>query len=125
MKVPQFLKKGDTVAIVCPAGKVSRDVPDTVHLLESWGLHVLKGETLTVSFHQFAGDDELGLKDFQQMLDNPNVKAIFAARGGYGTVRIIDRIDFSNFCRHRKWIIGYSDITVLHSHIKSQFGINN
>jgi len=122
-KFPQFLKKGDTVAIVCPAGKVSRDLSYAIHLFESWGLNVLKGKTLSAGFHQFAGNDKLRIEDFQTMLDNPTVKAIFAARGGYGTVRIIDRIDFSGFVKCPKWIIGFSDITVLHSHIQAQFGI--
>ena len=79
------------------------------------------GETVKASWHQFAGTDELRTSDMQRFLDDPNIKAIFAARGGYGTIRIIDRIDFSKFKKHPKWIIGFSDITVLHSHIQAVY----
>lgn len=120
-KTPPYLKKGDTVAITCPAKKLPGSIREAVQLLESWGLKVLLGETVGASWHQFAGDDELRANDFQGFLDDDSVKAIFAARGGYGTVRIIDRIDFSNFRTHPKWIIGFSDITVLHSHIQALY----
>ncbi len=116
-KTPPYLRKGDTVAITCPAKKLPVSINEAVNLLESWGLNVLLGETVEASWHQFAGSDELRTADFQHFLDNPDVKAIFAARGGYGTIRIIDRINFSGFRDHPKWIIGFSDITVLHSHI--------
>ena len=114
---PPYLAIGDTVAITCPAKKLPRDILDAVTLLESWGLNVVLGETVKASWHQFAGTDELRTSDMQRFLDDPNIKAIFAARGGYGTIRIIDRLDFSKFKKHPKWIIGFSDITVLHSHI--------
>lgn len=114
---PPYLKKGDTVAITCPAKKLPREITDAVRLLESWGLKVLLGETVHAEFNQYAGDDELRAKDFQRFLDDNSVKAIFAARGGYGTIRIIDEIDFTGFSTRPKWIIGFSDITVLHSHI--------
>ena len=114
---PPYLKKGDTVAITCPAKKLPHEISDAVRLLESWGLNVLLGETVHAEFHQYAGDDALRTKDFQRFLDDNSVKAIFAARGGYGTIRIIDEIDFSGFSQNPKWIIGFSDITVLHSHI--------
>lgn len=122
MKVPQFLKKGDKVAIVAPAGNIKKGVGDAIKLLESWGLVVIVGKTVDSFFHQFAGDDQLRASDFQQMLDDDSVKAIFAARGGYGTVRIIDLLDFSSFSKKPKWIVGFSDITVLHSHIQALFG---
>ena len=118
---PPYLTIGDTVAITCPAKKLTRDILDAVTLLESWGLNVVLGETVKASWHQFAGTDELRASDMQQFLDDPNIKAIFAARGGYGTIRIIDRIDFSGFKKHPKWIIGFSDITVLHSHIQAVY----
>lgn len=118
---PPYLTIGDTVAITCPAKKLNRDILDAVTLLESWGLNVVLGETVKASWHQFAGTDELRASDMQQFLDDPNIKAIFAARGGYGTIRIIDRIDFSSFKKHPKWIIGFSDITVLHSHIQAVY----
>ena len=120
---PTYLKKGDTVAITCPAKKLPRDINDAVRLLESWGLNVVLGETVFAEDNQYAGDDELRSKDFQRFLDDPNVKAIFAARGGYGTIRIIDKINFEGFARQPKWIIGFSDITVLHSHIYALFKV--
>lgn len=123
MKTPPYLKKGDTVAITCPAKKLPHEINDAVSLLESWGLKVLLGETVHASYHQFAGDDNLRTQDFQRFIDDGSVKAIFAARGGYGTIRIIDQLDFSNFSKVPKWIIGFSDITVLHSHIYACFDI--
>lgn len=94
-----------------------------IALLESWGLEVVIGETVTASYHQFAGDDNLRARDMQRFLDDAGIKAIIAARGGYGTIRMVDKLDFSNFQKHPKWIIGFSDITVLHSHIETNFGI--
>lgn len=120
---PPYLKKGDTVAITCPAKKLPSDINDAVKLLESWGLNVILGETVHSSWHQFAGTDEVRTNDFQRFLDDPTVKAIFAARGGYGTIRIIDRLDFSTFQIHPKWIVGFSDITILHSHIQALYKI--
>ncbi|HEY0896616.1 MAG TPA: LD-carboxypeptidase, partial [Sphingobacteriaceae bacterium] len=120
---PLPLKKGDTVAITCPAKKLPKDITDAVNLLESWGLRVLLGETVNASYHQFAGDDGLRTRDLQRFLDDPSVKAVFAARGGYGTIRIIDSLDFTAFARDPKWLIGFSDITVLHSHIFANFQI--
>jgi muramoyltetrapeptide carboxypeptidase len=122
---PMPLKKGDTVAITCPAKKLPKDITDAVKLLESWGLKVILGDTLYASHHQFAGDDNLRSRDMQRFLDDPSVKAIFAARGGYGTIRIIDDLDFTAFAREPKWLIGFSDITVLHSHIFANFQIES
>ncbi|HYK76443.1 MAG TPA: LD-carboxypeptidase [Daejeonella sp.] len=121
MICPPYLQKGDTVAITCPAKKLPHEITDAVRLLESWGLKVLLGETVTASYNQFAGADALRARDFQRFLDDDSVKAIFAARGGYGTIRIIDRLDFSRFASQPKWIIGFSDITVLHSHLYANF----
>lgn len=123
MKVPPFLKKRDKVAIVAPAGSISKGMDDAVKLLQSWDLEVILGESIVSTFHQFAGDDKLRANDLQKMLDDDSIKAVFAARGGYGTVRIIDQLDFSNFVHKPKWVIGYSDITVLHCHIQALFGI--
>lgn len=115
---PDYLKKGDTVAIVSTARKISSDqIIAAIKLLEKWGLNVVIGNTIGSEENQFAGNDEARINDFQQQLNNPKVKAIWCARGGYGTVRIVDKLDFSEFKKHPKWIIGYSDITVLHSHI--------
>lgn len=94
---------------------------DAVSLLRSWGLEVVLGETVDLSFHQFAGDDEQRAKDMQRFIDDDSIKAIIAARGGYGTIRMIDMVDFSNFGRHPKWLVGFSDITVLHAHLFSNY----
>ncbi len=122
-RTPPYLKKGDTVAITCPAKKLPHPINDAVKLLESWGLNVVLGDTVYADHHQYAGDDDLRAKDFQRFLDDPNVKAIFAARGGYGTIRIVDRLDFSAFAENPKWVVGFSDITVLHSDIQAQHQI--
>ena len=120
---PTFLQKGDTVAIVSTARKISElEIKPALQLLENWGLKYVLGKTIGAEENQFAGSDDLRAADFQEMLDDPKVRAIWCARGGYGTVRIIDKLDFSKFKKNPKWIIGYSDITVLHSHIHN-FGI--
>lgn len=122
-KIPEFLKAGDKVAIVCPASFLRGNIDVAVKILESWGLEVLLGRTVTASYHQFAGDDHERAEDLQWALDDETIKAVFAARGGYGCVRIIDQLDFTLFKRQPKWLIGFSDITVLHSHIQRQFAI--
>ncbi len=94
---------------------------DAIALLKSWGLEVVLGETVGLSYHQFAGDDEQRAKDLQRFIDDDSIKAIIAARGGYGTIRIIDHIDFSRFATHPKWLIGFSDITVLHAHLFANY----
>ena len=96
---------------------------DAVKLLESWGLEVVLGETVELSFHQFAGDDEQRARDMQCFIDDDSIKAIIAARGGYGTIRMIDKVDFSNFAKNPKWLVGFSDITVLHTHLFSNYNI--
>ena len=124
MNRPEFLKKGDNIALAAPAGKVdSEKITGAVDVLENWGLSVLIGDHVNDSYFNYASTDENRLSDFQQMLDDPAVKAILCARGGYGTNRIIDQLDFSTFRKNPKWIIGFSDITVLHSHIQKHFGI--
>lgn len=94
---------------------------DAVRLLESWGLEVVLGETVSASYHQFAGDDDTRARDLQRFIDDDSIKAVIAARGGYGTVRIIDKVDFSRFASHPKWIVGFSDITVLHTHLLNNY----
>jgi muramoyltetrapeptide carboxypeptidase len=116
-----YLKKGDKIAICCPAKKLPNPMDDAVALLQSWGLEVVLGETVNASYHQFAGDDELRAKDLQRFIDDDSIKAIIAARGGYGTVRIIDHVDFSRFATHPKWLVGFSDITVLHAHLFANY----
>src|SRR6218665_929496 len=120
MITPEFLQKGDTVAILATARKIDLvALQPAVKLLESWGLHVVIGKTIGKEDHQLAGPDWQRATDFQEMLDNPKIKAIWAAKGGYGTVRIVDRIDFTNFKKNPKWVVGFSDVTVLHSHINN------
>lgn len=117
---PPFLQKNDTVAIVSTARKISLpEIQPAIDLLKSWGLNVEIGETIGFEEHQFAGTDAQRTEDFQKMLDSKNIKAIWCARGGYGTVRIIDKLDFTEFKKHPKWVIGYSDVTVLHSHFNN------
>ena len=118
---PPYLKQGDTIAIVAPAGilKPSRKavVLQAKKLAESWGLHVVLGDNMFNQGNHFAGTDEERAEDFQKALDNKSVKAIWAARGGYGSVRILDKLDFTQFKENPKWIIGYSDITAFHNHL--------
>lgn len=118
--MPEFLKKGDTVGITATARKIDlENLAPAIQLLESWGLKVVIGRTIGKEENQLAGPDWLRATDFQEMLDNPNIKAIWGAKGGYGTVRIIDKIDFTNFKKKPKWVVGFSDMTILHSHINN------
>ena len=115
---PASLQKGDTVAIVCTARKFSlEEVVESKQLLESWGLRVVLGSTIGKDSYQLGGTDEERAADFNAQLRNKEVKAIWCARGGYGTVRVIDKIDFRPLIAQPKWVIGFSDVTVLHSHI--------
>lgn len=121
---PPFLKKGDTIGIAATARKISEaELMPAITKFREWGFQVLLSEALYAEDHQFAGTDQQRLSGFQKLLDNNTVKAIIIARGGYGTVRLIDEIDFTSFKKNPKWIIGYSDVTVLHSHIHQNFGI--
>lgn len=117
MKKPKKLKKGDKVALVCPASRLYKDINPAIKILESWGLEVILKNTVHSHFGTFSADDEIRRNDLQECLDDPQIKAIIAARGGYGTVRIIDFLDFTKFSEAPKWIVGFSDITVLHSHL--------
>lgn len=118
VKIPPYLTKGDTVGILATARKVElRSIQPAIKLLERWGLHVVVGKTVGIDNNQLAGQDWQRATDMQQMLDNPSIKAIWSSKGGYGTVRIVDRLDFTKFKKNPKWIIGFSDATVLHSHI--------
>lgn len=118
MKTIEPLKKGDTVALAATARKVSpKEMAPAIERLRAWDLNVLIPEGLYAEENQFAGSDEHRAALLQGLLDNPEVKAILCCRGGYGTVRIVDRLDFSHFEQNPKWIVGYSDVTVLHSHL--------
>ncbi len=120
---PEYLKAGDTVAIVAPSGILKNrndEVEQAKALLESWNLNVVIGEHVFSQDDHFAGTDAERCEDFQKALDNPKVSAIWCARGGYGTVRILDKLDYSDFKKNPKWIIGYSDITALHNQVHNE-----
>jgi muramoyltetrapeptide carboxypeptidase len=120
MIIPPYLKKGDTIAIVATARKnIDDNLKPAISWLKNWGLEVVIGNTIGLDNNQLAGTDEQRAADFQKQLDNPNIKAIWCVRGGYGTVRMIDFLDFTKFKQSPKWIIGFSDVTVLHSHLNT------
>lgn len=123
MSTPTYLKKGDKVAIICPASFINIDLTKAYKILINWGLEPVVYQSVSAQENQFAGNDELRAKDLQDALDNPEIKAIIAGRGGYGCVRIIDQINFTKFTKNPKWIVGFSDLTVLHSHIQNKFQI--
>lgn len=124
-KLPPRLQPGDTIGLVCPAGYMPLERTERcVQTLREWGYQVRIGTTVGgASATYFSGTDEERLADFQALLDDESVRAILCARGGYGTGRIIDRLDFRRFRKKPKWIIGYSDITILHAHLYSRYGI--
>ena len=120
---PPYLKAGDTVAIVAPSGILKNrndEVQQAIDLLQSWGLNVLVGKHVFSKSDHFAGTDDERCEDFQKALDDPSISAIWCARGGYGTVRILDKLDYTKFKTHPKWIIGYSDITALHNQVHNE-----
>ena len=126
IKTPPYLTKGDTIGLVCPAGYMPVEkVSECIRVInEEWGFTTKVGLTIGRQYQYFSGTDEERREDLQHMLDDDNVKAILCARGGYGIGRIIDQVDFSNFKKNPKWIIGFSDVTVLHSHIYRNFYIS-
>src|SRR4051812_28753089 len=108
--------------MICPSGYMPFEkMRNCIAVLKNWGFKVSKGKTLKNQYNYFSGTDEERLNDLQDMLDDVNLKAIFCARGGYGLSRIIDRLNFDAFVDNPKWIIGYSDVTLLHAHIYSNF----
>lgn len=122
MTAPPYLKKGDKIGIVAPARKISKEeIQFAVDTFEKWGLKAVFGKNLFGNENQYSGSDEQRAEDLQKMLDDNSIHAIISARGGYGTLRIIDKLNFKKFQEKPKWIIGYSDITVLHSHIHQNF----
>jgi muramoyltetrapeptide carboxypeptidase len=126
IKIPPYLKKGDTIGLVCPAGSMPVEkLSECIRVLnESWGFTTKVGTSIGQQYHYFSGTDEERIEDFQHMLDDDNVRAILCARGGYGISRIIDKIDFTRFKENPKWIIGFSDVTILHSHIYRNYYIS-
>ena len=124
MRQPAPLKQGDTVALAATARKVSpEEMAPAIERLRSWGLNVKVPDGLYESENQFAGSDSHRAELLQSLLDDTEVKAILCCRGGYGTVRIVDRLDFSLLKKYPKWIVGYSDVTVLHSHLHTTLGL--
>lgn len=125
MKTPPYLKKGSTIGITCPAGYMAAEKAQTcINTLQQWGFTVMVGKTLgSNSTNYFSGTDEERLEELQAMLDSENIQAILFGRGGYGVSRIIDKIDFTQFKKKPKWLIGYSDITLLHTHIHTNLKI--
>lgn len=122
--IPHYLEEGDIIGITSPAGYITeKDIQPAVQQLQSWGFKVKTGTTIGKRDFTFGGTDAERAADFQQMINDPSIKAILCARGGYGFVRIIDQLDFSKLKQHPKWMIGFSDITVLHSHINRNIGI--
>ena len=115
---PESLKSGDTISILAPSGVLNNfdnKITKAINIFKSWGLNVVLGNHIYDKNGHFAGTDKNREKDFQKALDNKNIKAIWCARGGYGAVRIIDKLNFDNYLKNPKWIIGFSDITVIHN----------
>lgn len=122
--IPPYLKKGDLIGITSPAGFINTEaIQPAVKQMESWGFVIKTGNSIGKKDGSLGGTDEERLEDLQQLLDDRSVKAVMCARGGYGAIRILDKINFKTFKSHPKWIIGFSDITVLHSHIIKNFSI--
>ena len=119
IKIPPYLKKGDTIGITCPAGYMAAEKAQAcISSLQNWGFQVMVGKTLgSNSTNYFSGTDEDRRDELQAMLDDENIQAILFGRGGYGMGRIIDQLDFTRFKKKPKWVIGFSDITVLHAHL--------
>src|ERR1051325_3292495 len=122
--IPPYLKPGDKVGIVCTARKITMEEIDfAINKLKSWKLESVIGRTIGQSLNQFAGDDLARARDFQKMIDDASIKAILFTRGGYGTVRILDKLDFGRLKRNPKWLIGFSDITFLHSDVHQLYDV--
>jgi muramoyltetrapeptide carboxypeptidase len=120
MRIPSYLKEGDTIGITAPAGYImAEEILPAIKVMEGWGYKIKLGDTIGKRDFTFAGTDDERVADFQQMLDDKSIKAVMCARGGYGAVRIIDRLQWDLFKQNPKWIIGFSDITVFHSHLGS------
>lgn len=123
-KKPPYLKPGDSIGITSPAGFITSDeIQPAVEVLKSWGYNITTGTTIGKRQNTFGGTDEERSADLQNMLDDPNIAAIMCARGGYGVVRIIDSLNWTKFKKNPKWVIGFSDVTVLHNHIHAHCGI--
>ncbi|MFW5645129.1 MAG: S66 peptidase family protein [Bacteroidota bacterium] len=126
MITPAYLKKGDTVGIIAPARKIQKaEIDDFLHILEKWELKWKFGNHLFGEHFIFSGTDEQRASDMQTMIEDEEIRAVFCARGGYGSVRTLQHVDFSSFENDPKWLIGYSDITVFHSYINKFTGVES
>ena len=125
IKIPPSLKKGNTIGLTCPAGYMAAEKAQIcIDTLQTWGYQVMVGKTLgSASENYFSGSDEERCGELQAMLDDTSINAILFGRGGYGMSRIIDQLDFKKFKKNPKWLIGFSDITVMHTHLYSQYKI--
>lgn len=121
MQLPAFLQKGSVVRLVSPAGVIDSDLVEGAdECLQGWGLDVRVGSNALNRNGRFAGTQEQRLENLQDALDDAECRAIFCTRGGYGTVQILDKIRWNGFLRHPKWLVGYSDITMLHAFLWQQ-----
>lgn len=126
MITPAKLNIGDKIGIIAPARKIyMNEIEASIKVFEKWGLQVELGKNIFEQDRQFAGTDEQRAEDLQYMLDKSEIKAIMCARGGYGTIKTLEILDFSNFLKSPKWIVGYSDITALHTHINQNLGVKS
>jgi muramoyltetrapeptide carboxypeptidase len=125
IKIPPYLKKGDTIGITCPAGYMAAKKAEAcISTLQQWGFEVMVGKTLgSGSKNYFSGTDADRRDELQAMMDDDRINAILFGRGGYGMGRIIDQLDFTKFKKKPKWMIGFSDITVLHCHLNSRIKV--
>lgn len=123
--IPPSLRKGNTIGITCPAGYMAAEKAQTcIKTLQQWGFDVMVGKTLgSKSTNYFSGTDEERADELQAMMDDPDIHAILFGRGGYGMGRIIDQLDFRKFRKNPKWMIGFSDITVMHTHLLKNYRI--
>lgn len=116
MKTPEYLKKGSKIALVAPARKIGCDeIVAAVKWIEEKDFEAIYDDRLFAEYHQLAGNDDFRASVLQEYLDRDDIDAILCVRGGYGTIRIVDKLDFTKFVKHPKWIVGYSDVTVLHA----------
>lgn len=125
MKIPNKIKVGDKIGLISTARKITMtEIQPAIDILKSWGLKIILTDSLFYEDHQFSGTIPQRTTALQLMIDDPSINAILCARGGYGTVQIIDSVNFSNLRKNPKWLIGYSDVTVLHSHL-NKYGISS
>lgn len=126
MRQPDFLKPGNRIGIIAPARKVSREeLQPGIEILNGWGYETVEGNFLYGDYHQFSGTDEERAADFQSMIDDKSIRAIIAARGGYGCLRIVDRLDFNPLKNDPKWFCGFSDMTVIHTYLQKNLNLQS